>query len=237
MQYVKCPFSVCLDKIQRVRIIEPPNPHFAKGDRAHSLAETYVTGKGRAPSLKETLPSPIAGAPPIKIDLTSIKDQLVQLRAAPHVVTEQDWAFTKQWQPTGWFDQDAWLRIKTDVCADTIDPPTVNIVDWKTGKAHPEDHRLQRRLYALGGLLLVELGALAGGSKDTKLTAQHVYIDTGQRATEEFLMKHLKPLKREWLARIERMMKDTIYPARPSVMNCKWCRFNRKNGGPCQEGV
>src|ERR1039458_919889 len=49
-----------------------------------------------------------------------------------------------------------------------------------------------------------------GGDKNVKLTAQHVYVDTGQRATEEFLMKHLAPLKREWLSRIQYMMADTI---------------------------
>jgi hypothetical protein len=179
----------------------------------------------------------VRGEPVIKVDLTSIKDQLVQLRGAKRVTTEQNWAFNRRWQPTGWWDDDAWLRIKTDVCADTIDPPTVDIKDWKTGKVYAEDHRLQRRLYALGGLQLVDLGALAGGSKKTVLTAQHVYIDTGQTATEEFLMKHLRPLKSEWMARIKRMMSDTTYDAKPAPFTCKWCRFNHKNGGPCRSGV
>ena len=216
---------MCLEKIQKVRIVEPENPFFVKGNRIHKGAELFVTGKGRAPAL-----------PP---ELVPIKDQLVQLRKrGTEVAVEQEWAFTREWRPTGWFDKDAWLRMKTDVCGSTVKPPTVDIVDWKTGRVHADDHKLQRRLYGMGGLILVQEGVLAGGDKNVKLTAQHVYVDTGQRATEEFLMKHLVPLKREWLSRIQYMMADTIYPSKPAPYTCRWCKFNAKRaGGPCKDGV
>ena len=223
-QYIKCPFSVCLEKIQKVRIIEPENPFFEKGNRIHKGAELFVAGKGRAPAL-----------PP---ELAPIKEQLVQLRKrGTEVAVEQEWAFTREWRPTGWFADDAWLRMKTDVCGSTVKPPTVDIVDWKTGRVHADDHKLQRRLYGMGGLILVQEGVLAGGDKNVVLTAQHVYVDTGQRATEEFLMKHLAPLKREWLSRIQYMMADTVFASKPAPYTCRWCKFNKKNGGPCQDGV
>jgi RecB family exonuclease len=218
-RYLKCPFEVCLDKIQRVRVEEPENPFFVKGNRVHAAADAAVSGKGKMPKLTaEMLP---------------IKEQLVSLRARG-AKTEQEWAFDKTWNLVDWRDwKRAWLRIKTDVCADTLEPPTVDIVDWKTGKVHPE-HAQQRSLYALGGLQLVQLGLLAGGSKKVDLTAQHVYVDTGQSATEKFTMKHLAPLKREWLARIDKMMKDTTYKAQPGY-HCKYCKFRKSNGGPCPE--
>ena len=59
----------------------------------------------------------------------------------------------------------------------------------------------------------------------------------GQSATERFQMKHLEPLKREWLTRIKGMMSDTTFNARPSQHNCKYCKFNSKRGGPCKSGV
>jgi RecB family exonuclease len=148
---------------------------------------------------------------------------------------ELEWAFDRQWIPVDWRDWDrAWLRIKTDVCADSVKPPTVDIVDWKTGKVHPE-HAQQRSLYALGGLQLVQIGKLAGGSKDVKLTAQHVYVDTGQSATENYVMKDLAPLKREWMTRIKEMMADTEYRPNPGHA-CRWCKFSKLKGGPCKEG-
>jgi hypothetical protein len=234
MQYTKCAFSVCLDKVQRVRIKEPDNPAFAKGDRAHAIAESFVSGTGKPPALKEKLL--ITGGPPIELDLTPVKELLISLRNA-HASVELEWAFDRQYNPVGWSDwAKAWVRMKADVCRDDTAPPEVDIVDWKTGKVHVEDHRLQRRLYALGGLRLVQIGALAGGSKDVTLTAKHVYIDTGQTATEEFKMKDLSPLKKEWEARVKQMMADTVYRATPG-WHCKYCRFNHKTGGPCREGV
>jgi hypothetical protein len=230
-QYLKCPFSVCLDKIQRVRIVEPPNPAFAKGDRVHALTDTYIGGVGRKPALVEELPPARKGELPIQINLKAIQPTLDIMRKAK-ARTEQEWCFNQQWLPTGWLAGDAWLRIKTDVCADTVEPPTVNIIDWKTGKVYP-DHAQQRSLYGLGGLLLVQIGVLAGGSKAVDLTAQHVYTDTGQSATEKFKMKDLKPLQKEWLARIKAMMTDTEYKAKPGPA-CRYCRFGKSKGGPCQ---
>jgi hypothetical protein len=148
-------------------------------------------------------------------------------------MVELEWAFTKDYLPTTWFGKDARLRVKTDVCLDTKEPPLVHITDWKTGRVY-DDHRQQRSLYALAGLQLVELGLLAGGSKDTKLIAEHLYTDTTQSATEEYSMKDLKPLKREWESRIKQMMSDTKYPAKTGY-HCRWCKFRKSAGGPCQE--
>lgn len=215
--YLGCPFAVCLDKIQKIRIKEPDNPHFVRGDRVHKGAEAFIAGSGKAPKLEP--------------ELEKLKPLLTAYRKAKARV-ELEWAFTRTWLPTGWFDKDAWLRVKTDVCADTTDPPTVAITDWKTGKVYP-DHRQQRSLYALGGLQLVQIGALAGGSKNTKLTAQHIYVDTGFTATEKYAMKDLDPLKREWTARTKDMLNDTVFEPTPGQA-CKWCRFGKSKGGPCE---
>ena len=220
-QYFKCPLSVCFDKVKRVRIVEPPNPHFEKGDRVHKAAETHIGSEGRPPAL---IP-----------ELKSVKDRLEFFRKARAKV-ELEWAFTKQYLPTSWFGGDAWLRVKTDVCLDAERPsPLVHITDWKTGRVYPE-HRQQRSLYALAGLQLVDLGLLAGGSKDVKLTAEHLYTDTTQSATEEYTMKDLKPLKREWETRIKGMMSDTRYPAKTGF-HCRYCRFRKSAGGPCPEAM
>jgi hypothetical protein len=222
-QYLGCPYSVCLEKIQKVRVVEPENPHFVKGNRVHGSAEQYISAPGRAPGALEP-------------ELTKLKPLLTRLRKAKARV-EQEWAFDKLYNPVAWFSPQAWLRVKTDVCADTLAPPAVEIVDWKTGRPHDE-HRQQRSLYALGGLQLVQLGALAGGSKDTTLTAQHVYVDwPDSTATESYAMKHLPALKREWAARIKPMMEDTRFLVKPGSA-CRWCKFNAKNGlgGPCQDG-
>ena len=232
-QYIKCAYSVCLDKIQRVRIQEPDNIHFAKGNRAHEILDVYVSGEGKTrPSLTDTVSVP--GQKPVKIDLRPIESKMKELRAAKSKRTEQEWAFDINWMPTDWRNwKTAWLRMKLDVCTDTTDPPHVDVVDLKTGKVH-EEHKLQRRLYATGGLQLVQIGTLAGGNRAADLTAQHIYVETGQTATETFKGKDLAPLKREWLARIKGMMTDTQFKT-TTGWHCRFCRFAKSKGGPCPE--
>ncbi len=219
-QYFKCPLSVCFDKIKRVRMVEPPNPAFEKGNRVHGAAEQYIKSAGakRAPAL-------IA-------ELAGVKDRLDMFRKLG-ASAELEWTFNKDWQPTSWFGHDAWLRVKTDACAES--PGLVQITDWKTGKIY-DDHKQQRSLYGMAGLQLVELGKLAGGDKSVKVLAEHAYTDTGQSATEEYSMKDLKPLKAEWLRRIKQMMGDTKYPAKTGF-HCRYCKFRKSNGGPCPEAM
>ncbi len=229
-QYIKCPFSVCLEKIQRIRVQEPDNPHLVHGNKAHEAADGVITGRVKAPP-KITTPMP--GRPALSSDLKKIGGQLTQLRAAK-AKTEQEWAFDRQWNPVDWRDWSrAWVRMKIDAVKEALRPPSVDIIDWKTGKVHDE-HKQQRSLYATGGLQLVKLGALAGGDKKVKLTAQHVYLDTGQTATEEFEMKHLAPLRKEWEARTKEMLEDTAFKVRTGP-HCRWCKFRKSAGGPCPE--
>lgn len=219
--YMKCPLMVCFDKIKRIRIVEPPNEAFAKGDRVHKAAESYISAVGRAPTI---IP-----------ELKPVAERLKGFRKLKALV-EQEWTFTKTWMPTQWNDwTNAWLRIKVDVCAVTSDKkqPLVQITDWKTGRVYDE-HKQQRSLYALGALRLVELGQLADGNPKVKVIAEHAYTDTTQSATEEFTMKDLKPLQAEWLRRIKTMMTDTRYPAKPGF-HCRYCKFRKSAGGPCPE--
>lgn len=220
--YMKCPMQVMFEKVKRIRIIEPPNPAFEKGNAIHKFAENYIGGKGKAPTI---IP-----------ELKSVKDRLTTYRKLKAMV-EQDWAFTRGWLPTQWNNwTDCWLRIKVDVCAVTEKPqPLVQITDWKSGKIY-DDHKQQRSLYALGGLRLVDLGLLAGGAKDVKVIAEHLYTDTTQSATEEYTLKDLKPLTKEWELRTKHMMSDTRYPAKTGF-HCRYCKFRKSNGGPCPENM
>lgn len=246
-QYGKCPLSVCFDKIKRIRMIEPPNPHFEKGDRVHKGTERYLTApekelKKLVTAMKKEGPTLPTGEVKPKSTYELLKPVEGRLTAFRKLkaMAEQEWAFTKEYATTRWNDWDnCWLRIKVDVCATTAGskktPPLIQITDWKTGKIY-DDHKQQRSLYALGGLQLVELGLLAGGDKKVKLVAEHLYTDTTQTATEEFTMKDLKPLKTEWAARIKQMMSDTKYPAKTGF-HCRYCKYRKSNGGPCPEAM
>lgn len=221
--YMKCPLMVCFDKIKRIKIYEPENPAFIKGNMVHKFADGFVTGQGNA---KDIIP-----------ELKSMKDRLLLFRKLKAQI-EPDWSFTKDWIPTKYNDwANCWLRIKVDAVGVTPKakkvPALVQIVDWKTGKVY-DDHKQQRSLYALGAMQLIEHGLLAGGDQNAKLVVEHAYTDTTQTATEEYTMKDFKSLKNEWLTRVKQMMSDTRYPAKTGY-HCRYCKFRKSNGGPCHE--
>lgn len=222
--YLKCPLMVCFSKIKRIKVQEEPNPTFIKGNAIHKNADDFITGK-----TSTILP-----------ELKGVTDRL-KLFKKIKALTEPDWSFTKKWVPTTWNDwNNCWVRIKVDVVGVTPPKPKsklptlVHITDWKTGKVY-EEHKQQRSLYALGALQLIELGALAGvKGTDVAMTVEHQYTDTTQSATEEFTIKDLKPLRREWEERTKTMMSDTKYPAKTGF-HCRWCKFRKSAGGPCPE--
>ena len=215
-QYLKCPFSVCLEKIQRHPGIEEKSPALERGTLIHSAAEAFVASTGEKPEL---IP-----------ELARSAKRLADFRKAK-ARTELEWAFTSSWTPTGWWDRDAWLRMKLDVLKEEKAPPLVHIVDYKSGKIHDE-HRQQRSLYGLGALQMISLGALS--TKLATVIAEHLYTDSGQQATERYTLKDLEPLKREWLTRTEKMLTDERFPTRTGH-HCSWCRFAKSKGGPCPE--
>lgn len=245
-QWLKCPFSVCLEKIRRVRIEEPPSSILTYGDATHNVSQLYVIGNSKvtlasaakaAVKARKAMLDKQAYDPIMMNEVTNTmsaqKPLLDRLRKAKAQV-ELKWTFTKAYALTGWFAGDAWLRIIVDAMRHQAKPPEVEIIDYKTGKIY-DDHKLQRKIYAMGGLQLVQLGQLAGGDKNVKVTASHVYVNGGATGTETFTMKDLEPLKREWGQRIKQMMSDTEFPVRPGP-HCKWCKFAKSKGGPCKEG-
>ncbi len=216
-QYIRCPFSVCLDKVQRVRMPEEKSPVLERGDRIHKGAEAYVSA---------------AGKPALPAELKHFVGRLKDFRRAK-ARTELAWAFTTAWTPTGYWDRDAWVRMKLDVMVEQKAPPSVYVGDYKSGRVYP-DHAQQRSLYGLGALTLVQIGALANGAKETAVTVEHLYTDTRQEATERYTLKDLGPLKAEWERRTSQMLNDQRFPAKPGP-HCRWCRFRKSAGGPCPE--
>lgn len=221
--YLKCPMQICYEKVQRLRMPEESSPVLERGSMIHKNAEQVIAA---------------AKPPEVIPELVRLADKLASYRKLKAKV-EEEWAFTKDWIPTQWRNwKECWLRMKVDALAVTPGktkrqaPPLIQITDWKSGRAYP-DHAQQRSLYALGALQLIDLGVLPGDAK-TKVVAEHLYVDTTQSATEEFFLKDLKSLKRQWETRIKDMMEDTTYRVQPGF-HCRWCKYRASNGGPCKE--
>ena len=98
---------------------EPPNQAMERGSQIHKDAEQYIVGN------KTTNPFEEFG---------TFKRELDKLKKRPDVVAEAQWTFTEDWTPTGWRDDDAWLRMGIDAHFPLPKTKELVIVDFKTQK-------------------------------------------------------------------------------------------------------
>jgi hypothetical protein len=222
--YAKCKF---IDKMK-----EPGNKAMQRGGDIHKDAQKYVEAK--------TQPRIISD------ELRCFEAEFKMLRKVK-ALCESEWAFTKLWAPTGWFDEDCWLRVKMDVHWLDAKANVLHVVDHKTGKvAHPEKYKDQEELYALGGLLQYPdadgvwvkfwyldagvVGSSAGNSDEPPKGKSAADCELGAY----YPRSEVERLKKKWARAVAPMMKDTVFRPRPEQRKCEYCPFSKKKGGPCK---
>ena len=207
-----CPFKAYLKFIKKLPA--PAGLAMVRGGRIHQLAEAALT----APKL---------AVPP---ELVTVKPTLTRLRRLS-AQPELELALTSAWAKTGWFDKNAWLRLKIDaIAAVTKDRRVVEVVDWKTGRYRPDSkaHQLQLELYGAG-----VLSAYSNVDKvHTRLTFTDHDQKTAPPAKATFTRADLPRLQQAWAGRAQSMLADTRFSPRPGWY-CRSCHFRKANGGPC----
>lgn len=210
--YRKCPFYAKCKHVDRMK--EPGNQAMDRGSAIHTLAENFV--KKTAARQK---------CPP---ELAAFEEEFRTLQKRPTVV-EENWAFTSQWTETGWFDKDAWCRVKVDLCFQRLDVNHLVIVDHKTGKVGTrDDYDEQAKLYATAGLIKYPTVEAV----DPRLW----YLDHGIEMPEDevlFTRDQLPSLIKYWEKATKAMLTDTRFAPRPND-GCRWCHFSKAKGGPCK---
>ena len=202
--YEQCPSKVKFRYIDKLS--EPSSPQMDRGTRIHKLAEDFVTEK------IDIIPD----------ELMLFQTQFTMLKDAK-AKCEAEWGFTTSWTPTGFFADDAWLRVKTDAIY-SLAPGTVTIIDHKTGRIYADDHKDQLHLYALAGFIMF--------SAVHTIKAQDWYLDQDAVIELEFDRAQMPMMKEQWNDRVQPMLRDDIFPARPGP-HCNWCFYRRAVGGPC----
>ena len=230
-KYEQCPQLAKYLYVDKKR--EPDSAAGQKGTRIHALAALVATGKLPPPD-RDTAPfmqelQQVLKSKKLPVELETFEEEFAGLRKQ-RVECEAEWAFKKDWAPTGWFDRDAWLRIKVDAHylevkkTGALRNTKVIIIDHKSGKIY-EDHALQRSLYALGAFIMYP--------DATEVEAAHWYLEQGHEDRDSWHRNQLEALKEEWLKRTKAMLSDTTFAPRVGGY-CRWCYFRKGNGGPCQ---
>lgn len=207
--YTQCPFKFKLTAIDKIR--EPSSPAMERGAAIHKEAEVYLKGTDLV----------------VPTSLSLMTTEFLELKEHG-AEAELEVTFNKDWGITGWFDKDAWCRIKIDAMVLLGD--TIKIIDFKTGKYKKDDndaYEQQLELYALAALILYP---------DVKyVDASLWFVDSGDHVgTKQDSYTHamVPDLKKKWELKVTPMFVDTLFAERPNKF-CNWCHFRKANSGPC----
>lgn len=219
--YKQCPFKFKLIALDKCK--EPSSPALARGREIHDQIEAYLKDRGGLPESCEDH---------FKMEFEHMKNLFSKRLSG--ALAEEEWAFTKTWQPTHWRDwATGWLRSKVD-CLYTKDQNTIMLFDWKTGKYNPkyslEKYLEQLELYSLLGLLMVEHAE--------KVIPKLVFVDAGvvfpadQAEPLCYYRRDIEDLKIKWEKRIAPMFEDMAFKPKASAL-CQFCHFRKSNQGIC----
>lgn len=137
------------------------------------------------------------------------------------VIVEDDWGFTRSWEPTGFNDDDCWVRGSLDVL-EFITPEHAVGEDWKSGKRYPPKHIQQEQLYVV--FAFNKFPALQTfdfrfrymdetGSEDACSTKRTYKRTDVPRLQDGFNRRGLI------------MTNDYTFKPNPSRVNCRFCDF------------
>jgi len=202
--YEQCPLKYKLEKIDKVPVEK--SAAMQRGIDIHKQAENFL-------KREEMLPAPA---------LSKFGALFTELREMEPMV-EQQWGFTDNWKPTGWFAKDTWLRVIPDVALIYPDNTSL-IIDVKSGKKWGDN---------IEQMDLFGTATFARYPEVREVDTRLWYMDSGEEEEASFPKKGQRQRKDEWEARVEPMFNDTTFAPKPNRF-CDWCPHQRAKGGPCK---
>lgn len=207
--YEQCPLKFKLQVLGKHKF--EPSAAMIRGDRIHRSIAAYLMGG-------EAVESDAVAHPfPAKL--------IAEMRAFEDKVVEQQWGFTRQWTPTGWFGKETWFRAILDAAV-MYEDMWADVADWKTGKKYGSNAD-QMELNALA--MFRHFKPAVG------VTTRMVYLDIGTEDAADFKKSDEPLLVDKWEKKVVPMFTDTVFSPRPND-KCRWCDFRKSNGGVCRYG-
>jgi CRISPR/Cas system-associated exonuclease Cas4 (RecB family) len=210
--YDTCPLQARYKFVDKLP--EAPSYALENGASVHNTLSQYIRGD---------LPAnePVPG-------WTYFEKLLRELRELEPIV-EQEWGYTKEWTPTGWFGNDTWFRSKLDAMLDYEDGD-VDVIDFKTGRPREKESAQQAELYFLS--------IVCRYYHVQRVKVRFWSLDVEQKGKESIYRfdRSMAPeMLKRWTTRAEKMLNDRIMAPLPG-QHCKWCSFAKSKGGPCKYG-
>jgi hypothetical protein len=170
------------------------------GERLHKMIEERLRDETPLPDEAKDY------APMVEAVLRGLKPDDAML-------IEQEMTLNRKLKPTGWWDEDAWMRSKLDVLI--LRGDTAVVLDWKTGKRRPDFNQLE--LFALQVFThhkqIKEVSSCFVWLKDQAMD-RHMYNRNNIGDLWSNLLNKV--------SRIERSLHSDDWPAKPSGL-CRFC--------------
>ena len=129
---------------------------------------------------------------------------------------EQQLCLNENLTPTGWYDNDAWLRSILDVLI--LRGDIAIVMDWKTGKRRPDFFQLE----------LFALQVFKHYPTIKSVKSSFVWLKENKTDTETFHHTDSNIMWTNILSKIDKIdqsYKTNTFPARPSAL-CRYCPAN-----------
>lgn len=196
--YMNCPLRYYHQRVRKA-VTDPGSEATHYGERIHKFLEDRL-------KTSTDLPQEAAQYEPLTA-------AIIKSLGEGELLVEQELTLNADLKPTGWFDEDAWLRTKIDVLM--LNGPRAAVLDWKTGKRKPDFDQLE--LYALQ--------IFTHYPEIERVSVGFVWLKDKTMDREEYLRQNAAPLWEKLLAqinRIEKSVETEVWPARPSGL-CRFC--------------
>lgn len=206
--YKKCPAQYNYKYNLGMKDDRPPGPAALRGTAIHNSIEDHYNFDSE---LHEEIP------PMLVAHITEHKGKCEDVRP------EMKFAFTRDWEPCDFDDEEAYVRGFMDNVF--VYPDRIVVHEYKTGQEYPE-HEEQKALYGMACLILFP--------DYEEVVVEGVYIDKKYKKTSTYNRLQLMSMKFMWQKDIDKLQFD-IFPARPG-QHCRWCPASKLAGGPCKVG-
>ena len=181
-----------------------------KEERREHLDEGEAIHRALARSLRQGV-----GLPKDYEHLQHWVDRLLRTQGELLVEDDCKWAINRNFQPTGYFDRDCWLRGQAD--AVKLDDVFAMVVDWKNGKSMNADE-LQ--------LILMALMVFTHYPKVLRVRADFIWLQHDSQTSKVIDRKEMPDYWTEILpraGRLETAHKSNNFPPTPNRFCRAWC--------------
>ncbi len=202
-----CPWRYYLTRISKA-VSEQQTPATIEGNKLHKAFEYAVGGKTALPP-----------------EYTQHVPLVSKLRAAPgQRHTELKIALTSGLKPTGYWDDNVWVRCVIDLAI--VRQKTGTLLDYKTGKRKLDSDQL--KLFAVAGF--------ANWPYLQKITTGYLWLKENKLDPEVFTPDDVPAIARTFAERVfmmEQAQKNDEWPKHKSGLCREWCPVGRGNCEHC----